>query len=234
MGKYLAMFSRKGDDKIMKKAIYIITNNINHKQYIGQSKNPKERFQSHCYPSRLKDNSLIDKAIQKYGKDNFSLHILGWYENYNEMEKYYIKLYKTRIPNGYNIQEGGKLPPLHLGEKHPQAKITQEIALNIIEDLKNWFMPLNQICAKYRITRDMLRHIKDGTSWRQANEKYPLRPTESYIHNLKADKVKKLLKTTNLSQKEIGKQVGWNRSAVTMINIGKNHFDPNENYPIRK
>lgn len=29
----------------MKKAIYKIENKINHKIYIGQSKNPKERFQ---------------------------------------------------------------------------------------------------------------------------------------------------------------------------------------------
>ena len=47
------------------------------------------------------------------------------------------------------------------------------------------------------------------------------------------DKVIQLLKETEMSQKDIGKEVGWNRSAVTMINIGKNHFDPNEQYPIR-
>lgn len=40
--------------------------------------------------------------------------------------------------------------------------------------------------------------------------------------------------TTKLSQTEIGKEVGWNRSAITMINIGKNHYDPNLDYPLRK
>ena len=58
--------------------------------------------------------------------------------------------------------------------------------------------------------------------------------TEYFINEWKADKVIELLKTTTLTQKEIGKQVGWNRSAVTMINIGENHFRENEKYPIRK
>lgn len=216
----------------MEKAIYIITNKINKKQYIGQSKDPYERFKQHCH-RKQRDNSLIDKAIQKYGKDNFVLEILGWYENYNEMEKYYISLYKSKTPNGYNIMEGGKEPPRWIGDNHPQSKITEKEAKAIIQDLKNWDLSFNQIVKKYRITNDILRHIKDGSSWHQDNETYPIRPNDKVLNELKADKVKLLLKTTNLSQKEIGKQVGWNRSAVTMINIGKNHFDPNETYPIR-
>ena len=43
-----------------------------------------------------------------------------------------------------------------------------------------------------------------------------------------------MLQHTKLTQKEIGKKVGWNRSAVTMINIGKNHYRENLEYPIRK
>jgi len=42
-----------------------------------------------------------------------------------------------------------------------------------------------------------------------------------------------MLKNTKLLQKEIGKIVGWNRSAITMINIGQNHHRDNINYPIR-
>ena len=55
----------------MKKAIYKIENKINHKVYIGQSKNPYERFKQHCY-RKSKYKSLIYDAIQKYGKENFS------------------------------------------------------------------------------------------------------------------------------------------------------------------
>ena len=47
----------------MEKYIYIITNDINNKVYIGQSNDPKYRFNQHCRPNN--DNSLIDLAIQK-------------------------------------------------------------------------------------------------------------------------------------------------------------------------
>lgn len=98
----------------MEKYIYIITNDINSKVYIGQSNDPKYRFNQHCRPNS--DNSLIDLAIQKYGKEHFTMSILeGPIKNYNEREKYYILKYNSLRPNGYNILEGGNEPPLFKG-----------------------------------------------------------------------------------------------------------------------
>ena len=71
-------------------------------------------------------------------------------------------------------------------------------------------------------------------SWRDEKEFYPLRPPEKEINNLRAETIIKLLITTNLTQKSIGQEVGWNRSAVTMINTGKNHFNEKIVYPIRE
>lgn len=217
------------------KAIYKIENKINHKIYIGQSNDPKKRFSSHCSISATsKDHSLIDKAIQKYGRDNFSLEILGWFEDYNEKEKYYIKYYRCLAPNGYNILKGGDEPPHYKGEEHPRSKITNETALLIQKDLLNWKIPRKQILKKYNISSDLIRHINNGNSWNNKDFQYPLRPTEKELNNIRANEVIKLLIETNFSQKEIGQKVGWNRSAVTMINIGKNHFNKNLKYPIRE
>ena len=56
----------------MKKYIYIIKNDINEKVYIGQAKDVKQRFLSHCKPSAWTlNNDLVGKAIQKYGKETF-------------------------------------------------------------------------------------------------------------------------------------------------------------------
>lgn len=214
------------------KAIYIITNKINKKQYVGQSVDPHKRFIGHCN-AKNKDNSLIDKAIQKYGRENFSLEILGWFTDYNEKEKYYIAAYETLAPNGYNILKGGEEPPHWKGEKHPMAKISKEIAESIQKDLQSLTMRQSQIRAKYKISKDILRHINEGSSWHREDLSYPLHPGDKSLDRERAKKVIHLLKTTSLSQKDIGKQVGLNRSAVTMINIGKNHFDSNEKYPIR-
>lgn len=59
---------------IIKKDIYVIKNDINNKLYVGQSLNAEERFTLHCKGDY--NNSLIDKAIQKYGKKHFGLKLL--------------------------------------------------------------------------------------------------------------------------------------------------------------
>lgn len=216
----------------MKKAIYKIENKINHKIYIGQSVNPTKRFRQHCNANKY--NSLITKAIEKYGERNFSLEVLGWYEDYNEKEREFIQQYRSLAPYGYNILEGGQDPPHGYGESNNFAKISNETAKNIKKDLLNWDIPRKQIIKKYKVTNDIVRHINDGTSWHDEDLTYPLRPTEKILNGKKADKIIELLQTTKMSQKEIAQKVGWARSAVTMINIGKNHHRNNLKYPIRK
>lgn len=84
--------------------IYKIRNKINNKIYIGQcSKNivkSKKYFGS---------GILIQKAIQKYGIENFEKTILCeccTKDELNQKEKFYITKYKSNV-NGYNISLGG-------------------------------------------------------------------------------------------------------------------------------
>jgi|TARA_Y100000310_G_scaffold155315_1_gene154796 group I intron endonuclease len=84
--------------------IYITTNLINGKQYIGlHSKNNK---------SYLGSGTLLLKAIKKYGKENFSKEILEETDNIikaNELERYYIKKYNAvEDDNFYNLSYGGE------------------------------------------------------------------------------------------------------------------------------
>ena len=58
---------------LMSCGIYKIENLINGKVYIGQSIEIERRFKKHL---TAKDNTVIHKAIRKYGKENFSLQIL--------------------------------------------------------------------------------------------------------------------------------------------------------------
>ena len=94
--------------------IYKFTNNINGHSYIGQTINPKSRYQDHV--GRVKKNTGLDTAIAKYGAENFSYEVL--YETpelpcsqvkdlLNEKEIYYINKYDT-YNNGYNQTLGGK------------------------------------------------------------------------------------------------------------------------------
>lgn len=116
-------------ERYKEKYVYMITNLINDKKYIGQSINPKKRFQSHCEYRKTNNKkyvSLISQAIQKYGKENFKLSILYFGEDYNEKEKDFIQKYDTLTPNGYNIMEGGENPPVLKGENSAIGVLTEK------------------------------------------------------------------------------------------------------------
>lgn len=180
------------------------------------------------------DNSLIDKAIQKYGKDNFELEILGEFEDYNEKEQYYIQYYKSLTPYGYNILKGGEEPPHFTGESHPRALISQEKANKIIQQLQDWRIPFKTIVANNRVTKDIVRHIKDGSAWKQEGLHYPLRPSEKEIDEYRVKYIQFMCcNRLDVPLNKIGAKVGWNRSSAKMINQGKNHFDKRLKYPIR-
>ena len=88
--------------------IYKITNNINGKSYIGQSKNCEYRLCYHKSPSV--NYAPIDKSINEYGKENFSFQILLECppEMLDVWERDMINLHDTLYPNGYNMNGGGK------------------------------------------------------------------------------------------------------------------------------
>ena len=77
-----------------KSGIYMFTNKVTKDFYIGQSKNLYNRFLNYFNPSyirRLK-NSIIGRAITKYGYSNFSLTILEYCDkdNLTAREQYYF------------------------------------------------------------------------------------------------------------------------------------------------
>lgn len=86
--------------------IYLITNKINGKQYVGQTaRDMWTRFEEHCKPS---NTTYLGKAIQKYGYLNFTLEEIERVplEKLDEREIYWIQYYNT-YKNGYNQTLGG-------------------------------------------------------------------------------------------------------------------------------
>jgi len=86
--------------------IYLITNTINNKVYVGQTKlTLEQRFKEHQQPSK---KTAVSYAIQKYGKENFTIELLEECNiiNLDEKETFYIKKYKS-YEQGYNNTIGG-------------------------------------------------------------------------------------------------------------------------------
>jgi len=87
--------------------IYIITNTINTKKYVGQTKRSlKLRFKEHA-----RANSIIGKAIRKYHIDNFQIQEIikvDTQQQANETEEFYVNEYDC-FSNGYNCTNNGRL-----------------------------------------------------------------------------------------------------------------------------
>ena len=219
------------------KAIYKITNDINNKVYIGQSADPKRRFNHHTAEANAaKDvgKSAIHDAMRKFGIDHFSLVILGWYENYNEMEQYYIKKYNSLVPNGYNILPGGEEPPHLYGEKHPKSKYSQKVIDNIINDLLSGQCTQKEIQDKYNVSQQLITSINNGATHKRKDLKYPILTGSKYrCNSTEIDDIIYLLKYSTCTCAEIANYFGFKTSTVKAINSGRNHHNPKIKYPIR-
>ena len=90
--------------------IYLITNLINGKQYVGQTVTTVDRrWNIHLKSAECGMSTVLARAIRKYGADNFKVEeLLQCMEpTLNTAECRFIKDLYTLTPNGYNMTEGG-------------------------------------------------------------------------------------------------------------------------------
>lgn len=118
--------------------LYKITNNINNKIYIGITNNYKKRWANHGL-----EDTVISKAIKKYGKNNFTFEVLLDnipIEQIDEYEIKYIQKYNSLVPNGYNVAKGGMYnsggTKSQSGSENSNAHLTYEEA-KYIKDHRN-------------------------------------------------------------------------------------------------
>jgi group I intron endonuclease len=91
--------------------VYVVENRINKKIYVGQTVLPfKRRFSHHV----CMKNSLLGKAINKYGIGNFVIslnEVPEWMMD--NLERNLIVIYDSVSPCGYNLDSGGNLNKHH-------------------------------------------------------------------------------------------------------------------------
>jgi group I intron endonuclease len=170
--------------------IYKITNQVNGKIYIGQTiKSIKRRFNQHCNSKK----SAISGAIQKYGKENFTIEEIDGANSQSELNyKEWLLVYKfnSLSPNGYNLREGGggkgkasevskkrmKSAQKKINEKrgyknHPKAKKVVNVKTGAIYDCAKECWELNFIECAYSTFKNKLQgKIGNETDFRYLGE----------------------------------------------------------------
>lgn len=111
--------------------IYLVTNIVNGKQYVGKTKySLAHRWSQHCTRDY---NTYLHNAIVKYGRDNFKIEEICRCsdDRWEELEKFYIaKLHTHYTEGGYNISRGGDINPMDdtgVSLKHKQIMSTKSM-----------------------------------------------------------------------------------------------------------
>ena len=90
--------------------VYIIRNLVNHKVYIGQTKNLQQRKAVHFCTARKGDCRHLYTAMRQYGFENFIFEVLEECvdELINQREKYWVTKFDSfNREKGYNLTSGG-------------------------------------------------------------------------------------------------------------------------------
>ncbi len=104
--------------------IYVFRNKINHKLYVGQTVSNLQRRISKHFRRSMNPKFKFERAIAKYGKDNFEIFIYIVPEN--ELDYFEIELIKrlNTVNDGYNLDSGGNK------QKHMSAESRKKMSEN--------------------------------------------------------------------------------------------------------
>ena len=214
--------------------IYCFTNNINGKKYIGQSiSKGNARYNNHKSSYKNPDDceyeSPLHRAFRKHGFENFTYEILAQdiesIDLLNQLEIQYIQQYNCQIPNGYNIEPGGKncAKPKTIEHRKKeiwaQAKLTEEEVIELRKAYQRKESPTKIYKEKYE---NIMHYNSFLNIW--SGRRYALIMPEVFEKGrhtkLNAETVKLIRKDreeTNLSYYKLAEKYGISKGTIADI-----------------
>jgi group I intron endonuclease len=191
---------------IKKPGIYVITNLVSGKRYIGQTVNLSKRLRTHR--SKLNRgyhaNPHLQNSWDKYGEDSFSFGVIELCEGMSkeevtEREQYWTDYYKAnRQRRGYNIRKivdsncgikngpktqetKEKIRKANEGEKSHLSKLTEEKVKQIFSLYRSGNTSLVELSDKFNVSVSTIHHIMQGRTWAHLDLKIPEEEKEEII-----------------------------------------------------
>lgn len=214
--------------------IYCFTNNTNGKKYIGQSiSKGNARYNNHKSSYKNPDDceyeSPLHRAFRKHGFENFTYEILAQdiksIDLLNQLEIQYIQQYSCQIPNGYNIEPGGKncAKPKTIEHRKKeiwaQAKLTEEEVIELRKAYQRKESPTKIYKEKYE---NIMHYNSFLNIW--SGRRYALIMPEVFEKGrhtkLNAETVKLIRKDreeTNLSYDKLAEKYGISKGTIADI-----------------
>ena len=221
-------------------SVYIHTNKVNGKKYIGITKQKPQRRWQNGYGY---ENTYFGNAIKKYGWDGFTHEVIITglsKENACQMEIALIALHKTNNRlYGYNVSEGGEtcdVITIKKGEEHPNHQRVKMINPETKEVIRI-FGAQAEAARIMGISRKGITKACQGISatykgyiWEYADKKYEKKPNNG-SGNYSHDKLQKPIvmidtegcKHTFNSTREAAKQLQMNPSTISRYLCGIRH-----------
>lgn len=129
---------------------------------------------------------------------------------------------------------GGDIPPIHYGNDNINTRHNPADIEKLQDLMLNTNISFEILAKQFNFSMSGIIRINNGVIWHNKKFIYPLRKNKSLIFNQERGKaiIEDLL-YTELTQKQIAKKYNVSRSTITMINVGKNCYCENIEYPIR-
>lgn len=242
---YKALFHQKIRQYGQNNFIFTILEEVENKEDLDN----RERYWIAYYQSFIKDGNgyNLTRGGQKRKDNENYIDLRATFQTQEEIELVIQEIANldntlTDIADKYQVSLS-LICEINTGRKYKQdnqnypirplkIKIDEEMVDFIIDLLKqNWSN--TQIAELLKIDADVVYRINYGKAHKRKNEIYPIRK-ELSERELRANKIKELLKENKLSNKQIATLVKCDPSVVSNINYGKAYFDSNLTYPLRK
>ena len=217
--------------------IYLRTNRINGKKYVGQTVDIEQRQYKWNTISQPYAGKVINAARNKYGINAFEFEILMECkdEEMNRWEMYYIKTLNTKIPNGYNLTDGGDGRTGYLYSEETRKKISEALKNRTFSEEHK--INLSKANKGRKHTNESKRKMSEIRKGKHHSEETKIKISNSNKNNpTKSKPVLQIDITTNEviaefpSAMEVQRQLGYNQTNISDCCCNRPHHKTYRGY----